>query len=84
MRAFDSMAEFSDLNNGMKPGQSSVFDSAQQSAQIKMFRRMAFGSQDSSSFFNDSQSSYGSRNQDSTTMLPQNKSRPWNVRDDSL
>ncbi|KAI5431758.1 proline-rich receptor-like protein kinase PERK8 [Lathyrus oleraceus] len=84
MRAFDSMAEFSDLNNGMKPGQSSVFDSAQQSAQIKMFRRMAFGSQDSSSFFNDSQSSYGSRNQDSTTMLPQNKTRPWNVRDDSL
>ncbi|XP_058736547.1 proline-rich receptor-like protein kinase PERK8 [Vicia villosa] len=84
MRAFDSMAEFSDLNNGMKPGQSSVFDSAQQSAQIKMFRRMAFGSQDSSTFFNESQSSYGSRNQDSTTMLPQNKSRPWNVRDDPL
>ncbi|CAK8540892.1 unnamed protein product [Lathyrus sativus] len=84
MRAFDSMAEFSDLNNGMKPGQSSVFDSAQQSAQIKMFRRMAFGSQDSSSFFNDSQSSYGSRNQDSTTTLSQNKSRPWNVRDDPL
>ncbi|KAL5082804.1 hypothetical protein RYX36_011225 [Vicia faba] len=78
------MAEFLDLNNGMKAGQSSVFDFAQQSAQIRMLRRMAFGSQDSSSFFNDSQSSSGSRNQDSTAMLPQNKSRPWNVRDDPL
>lgn len=79
VRAFDSMDEFSDLNNGMKPGQSSVFNSSQQSAQIRMFRRMAFGSQDSSSFFNESQSSYRSRDQDSTTMFPQNKSGPWNV-----
>ncbi|KAK2413303.1 Protein kinase superfamily protein [Trifolium repens] len=84
MRAFDSMDESADLNNGMKPGQSSVFDSAQQSAQIRMFRRMAFGSQDSSSFYNESQSSYRSRDQDSTTMFPQNQSQPWNVRDDSL
>ncbi|GAU14091.1 hypothetical protein TSUD_169160 [Trifolium subterraneum] len=84
MRAFDSMDESADLNNGMKPGQSSVFDSAQQSAQIRMFRRMAFGSQDSSSFYNESQSSYRSRDQDSTTMFPQNKSRSWNARDDSL
>jgi hypothetical protein len=43
MRAFDSTDKSSDLNNGMKPGQSSVFDSAQQSAEIRMFRRMAFG-----------------------------------------
>lgn len=85
VRAFDSMDEFSDLNNGMKPGQSSVFDSAQQSAQIRMFRRMAFGSQDSSasSFFNESQSSYRTRDQDSTSIFPQNKSRSWNFRDDA-
>ncbi|KAK7273197.1 hypothetical protein RIF29_14246 [Crotalaria pallida] len=80
VRALDSLDEFSDLNNGMKPGQSSVFDSAQQSAQIRMFRRMAFGSQDSSSIYNESQSSWRSRDHDdSTTMFPQNRSRPWNL-----
>ncbi|KAL9297375.1 hypothetical protein ACSQ67_023271 [Phaseolus vulgaris] len=79
VRALDSLDEFTDLNNGMKPGQSSVFDSAQQSAQIRMFRRMAFGSQDSSSIFNESQSSWRSRDQDSTTMFSQNKTGPWNV-----
>ncbi|KAK7295595.1 hypothetical protein RJT34_18505 [Clitoria ternatea] len=79
VRALDSLDEFTDLNNGMKPGQSSVFDSAQQSAQIRMFRRMAFGSQDSSSFFNESQTSWRSRDQDSTAMFSQNKSGPWNV-----
>ncbi|RDX98383.1 Proline-rich receptor-like protein kinase PERK8, partial [Mucuna pruriens] len=79
VRALDSLDEFTDLNNGMKPGQSSVFDSAQQSAQIRMFRRMAFGSQDSSTFFNESQSSWRSRDHDSTTMFSQNKTGSWNV-----
>ncbi|KAG5001304.1 hypothetical protein JHK87_022376 [Glycine soja] len=79
VRALDSLDEFTDLNNGMKPGQSSVFDSAQQSAQIRMFRRMAFGSQDSSSFFNESQSSWRSRDHNSNTMFSQNKTGPWNV-----
>nr|AFK34489.1 unknown [Lotus japonicus] len=79
VRALDSLDEFLDLNNGMKPGQSSVFDSAQQSAQIRMFRRMAFGSQDNSTFFNETQSSWRSRDQDSTTVFPQNKSGSWNV-----
>ncbi|KAK9271841.1 hypothetical protein L1049_002206 [Liquidambar formosana] len=61
VRAFDSIGEISDLTNGMIPGQSTVFDSAQQSAQIRMFQRMAFGSQDySSEFFNQSQSSWRS------------------------
>ncbi|KAL6311659.1 hypothetical protein AAG906_022603 [Vitis piasezkii] len=58
VRALDSMDELSDLTNGMKPGQSEVFDSAQHSAQIRMFQRMAFGSQEySSEFFNQSESS---------------------------
>ncbi|XP_022733877.1 proline-rich receptor-like protein kinase PERK8 [Durio zibethinus] len=62
VRALDSLDESSDLTNGMKPGQSEVFDSAQQSAQIRMFQRLAFGSQDySSSFFNHTQSSWKSR-----------------------
>ncbi|XP_061367026.1 proline-rich receptor-like protein kinase PERK8 [Gastrolobium bilobum] len=82
VRALDSLDEFSDLNNGMKPGQSSVFDSAQQSAQIRMFRRMAFGSQDSSTYFNESHSSWRSRDHDSTTFLTQNKSGPWNISHD--
>lgn len=79
VRALDSLDEFTDLNNGMKPGQSSVFDSAQQSAQIRMFRRMAFGSQDSSGFFNESQSSWRSRDHDPTTVFSQNKTGHGNV-----
>ncbi|MCD7450703.1 Proline-rich receptor-like protein kinase perk8 [Datura stramonium] len=58
VRALDSMDELSDLSNGMKPGQSEIFDSREQSAQIRMFQKMAFGSQEySSDFFNYSQSS---------------------------
>ena len=62
MRALESVDELSDLTNGMKPGQSEAFDPAEQSAQIKMFRRMAFGSQEySTEFFNQTQSSWRSR-----------------------
>lgn len=58
MRALDSIGEFADLTNGMKPGQSEVYDSAQQSAEIRMFQRLAFGNQDySSGFFNRSHDS---------------------------
>ncbi|KAF7822346.1 proline-rich receptor-like protein kinase PERK8 [Senna tora] len=85
VRALDSLDELEDLSNGMKPGQSSVFDSAQQSAQIRMFRRMAFGSQDhSTSYFNEShsQSSWRSRDQEdlTTSTFSHNRSGPWNVR----
>ncbi|XP_028778050.1 proline-rich receptor-like protein kinase PERK8 [Neltuma alba] len=83
VRALDLMDELADLNNGMKPGQSSVFDSAEQNEQIRMFRRLAFGSQDySSSYFNDSHSSWRSRDQSqhhTTTTFSQNRSGPWNV-----
>lgn len=59
VRALDSLDDASDLSNGMKPGQSEVFNSADQSAQIRMFQRMAFGSQDySTNYFNQSQSSW--------------------------
>ena len=44
VRAFDSLA-MSDLTNGMRVGESEVFNSAQQSEEIRWFRRMAFGSQ---------------------------------------
>lgn len=60
-RALDSMEEMADLNNGVKPGQSGIFSSREHSAQIRMFQRMAFGSQDySSEYFNNSQSSWKS------------------------
>lgn len=49
VRALDSIFDLSDLTNGMKPGQSEVFDSREHSAQIRMLQRMAFGSQDYSS-----------------------------------
>ncbi|OIW05458.1 hypothetical protein TanjilG_12049 [Lupinus angustifolius] len=68
VRALDSLNEFPDLNNGVKPGQSRVFDSTQKSAHVRMFRRMAYGSQDSSNMF-ESQSSWWSREQE------ENKSR---------
>ncbi|XVE85983.1 hypothetical protein DITRI_Ditri17bG0135800 [Diplodiscus trichospermus] len=44
VRAFDSLAT-SDLTNGMRVGESELFNSAQQSEEIRWFRRMAFGSQ---------------------------------------
>ncbi|PIN12794.1 Serine/threonine protein kinase [Handroanthus impetiginosus] len=61
VRALDSMNELADLNNGVKPGQSGIFDSREQSAQIRMFQRMAFGSQEyRSDFASDYQSSWRS------------------------
>lgn len=62
VRALDSMDEISDLSNGMKPGQSELFNPAQHSAQIRMFQRMAFGSQEySTDFFERTHSSWGSQ-----------------------
>lgn len=63
VRALDSIVEFTtDLSNGLKPGQSEIFDSREQSAQIRLFQRMAFGSQDfSSEYYNNTQSSWRSR-----------------------
>ncbi|KAF3593900.1 hypothetical protein DY000_02025516, partial [Brassica cretica] len=50
VRDFDSLAE-EDLANRMRLGQSEVIDSAEQSAEIRLFRRMAFGSQNYSTDF---------------------------------
>ncbi|GMH26203.1 hypothetical protein Nepgr_028046 [Nepenthes gracilis] len=59
VRAFDSIAT-SDLNNGMRVGESQVYDSAEQSAEIRWFRRMAFGSQDfSTDFFSEPRRNIG-------------------------
>ncbi|PWA67515.1 protein kinase-like domain-containing protein [Artemisia annua] len=44
VRAFESL-ETEYLSNGMKVGESEIYDSAQQSTEISMFRRMGFGSQ---------------------------------------
>ncbi|KAJ0256246.1 Proline-rich receptor-like protein kinase PERK9 [Hirschfeldia incana] len=61
VRALESLSA-EDLTNGMRLGESEVFDSAQQSAEIRLFRRMAFGSQNySTDFF--THSSYNSRDQ---------------------
>ncbi|OVA09397.1 Protein kinase domain [Macleaya cordata] len=51
VRALDSQSDMmSDLTNGVKLGHSTAYDSAQYSAEIKRFRRMAFGSWESSSY----------------------------------
>ncbi|XP_068641263.1 proline-rich receptor-like protein kinase PERK8 [Aristolochia californica] len=57
VRALDSLADLSDLSNGMRPGQSEVFNSVEQSAEIRLFQRMAFGSQDGSIDFSQTSSS---------------------------
>ncbi|XP_073055066.1 proline-rich receptor-like protein kinase PERK9 [Primulina eburnea] len=59
VRAFDSM----DLSNGMKVGDSEVFNSAQQSEEIRLFQRMAFGSRDYSTDFFSQDSWSSERNQ---------------------
>ncbi|XVE53391.1 hypothetical protein DITRI_Ditri02bG0200600 [Diplodiscus trichospermus] len=57
VRAFDSLAT-SDLSNGMRVGESEAFNAAQQSEEIRWFRRMAFGSQNySTGYFSENSSS---------------------------
>ncbi|XP_031260688.1 proline-rich receptor-like protein kinase PERK13 [Pistacia vera] len=50
VRALDSEGEMSDLSNGVKYGQSTVYDSGQYNQDIMMFRKMALGGGDSSEF----------------------------------
>nr|GEV27268.1 proline-rich receptor-like protein kinase PERK9 [Tanacetum cinerariifolium] len=50
LKAFESL-ETEDLSNGMKVGQSEIYNSTQQSSEIRLFRRMAFGSQNYSTYF---------------------------------
>ncbi|KAL2542715.1 Proline-rich receptor-like protein kinase PERK10 [Abeliophyllum distichum] len=70
VRAFDSMAT-SDLTNGMKVGESEIFNSAQQSEEIRLFRRMAFGSQNySTDFFNQNSRSSSSEPAKAILRLP--------------
>lgn len=46
VRALDCEGDMSDLTNGVKYGQSTVYDSGQYNQDIQRFRRMAFGSGD--------------------------------------
>lgn len=50
VRALDSEGEMSDLSNGVKYGQSTVYDSGQYNQDIMKFRRMALGSDASTGF----------------------------------
>ncbi|KAM7270115.1 hypothetical protein ACFE04_029329 [Oxalis oulophora] len=50
VRAFENFGT-SDLSNGMRVGESVVFNTAQQSEEIRWYRRMAFGSQNYSTEF---------------------------------
>ncbi|KAJ8492035.1 hypothetical protein OPV22_013756 [Ensete ventricosum] len=51
VRALESLADL-DINNGVQPGQSEVFDSSQQSEEIRMFQKMGFASQEHDSDYN--------------------------------
>ncbi|KAL0372559.1 UNVERIFIED_CONTAM: Proline-rich receptor-like protein kinase PERK9 [Sesamum calycinum] len=50
VRALESMV-ISDLTNGMNIGESEMFNTGEQSAEMRWFRRMAFGSRDNSPGF---------------------------------
>ncbi|XP_010681365.2 proline-rich receptor-like protein kinase PERK9 [Beta vulgaris subsp. vulgaris] len=74
-----SMSDSGDLSNGLRVGESQVYDSAQQSAEIRWFRRMAFGSQDiSTDFFSNPSQTHGfsgqsRQNVDSSTQHQHNR-----------
>ncbi|KAK1321568.1 Proline-rich receptor-like protein kinase PERK13 [Acorus calamus] len=51
VRALDTEGEMADLTNGVKFGQSAVYEAAQYTSEIQRFRRMAFGSVGQSSEF---------------------------------
>ncbi|XP_020106305.1 proline-rich receptor-like protein kinase PERK13 [Ananas comosus] len=56
LRALDSEGNLSDLSNGVKYGQSTIYNSSQYSADIQNFRRMAFESDVYSSEYDHSDS----------------------------
>jgi len=70
VRVLDSLADV-DLTNGVQPGKSEMFNVAN-TAEIRMFQRMAFGSQDFTTDF--SQSSWNSQSQ--SRSLDASGSRP--------
>ncbi|KAK1279614.1 Proline-rich receptor-like protein kinase PERK13 [Acorus gramineus] len=51
VRALDTEGEMADLTNGVKFGQSAVYEAGQYTSEIQRFRRMAFGSVGQSSEF---------------------------------
>ncbi|RLN11715.1 hypothetical protein C2845_PM09G09750 [Panicum miliaceum] len=59
VRVLDSLTDV-DLSNGVQPGKSQMFNVAN-TADIRQFQRMAFGSQDFSSEYSQPRSSIGSR-----------------------
>ena len=59
VRALDSLTDV-DLTNGVQPGMSEMFN-APNTAEIRLFQRMAFGSQDFTTDFTQSSSWNSSR-----------------------
>ncbi|KAK1268422.1 Proline-rich receptor-like protein kinase PERK13 [Acorus gramineus] len=51
VRALDTEGEMADITNGVKFGQSAIFEAGQYASEIQRFRRMAFGSVGQSSEF---------------------------------
>ncbi|KAK3443160.1 hypothetical protein EUGRSUZ_B03317 [Eucalyptus grandis] len=76
VRALDSEGDMSDLTNGVKYGQSTVYDSGQYNEDIMKFRRMALGSGDSSDYGPYS-GDYSSREVSGAQKIP------WKSRDSS-
>ncbi|KAJ8622993.1 hypothetical protein MRB53_031522 [Persea americana] len=81
VRALDSEGAIQDLTNGVKLGESTVFEAGQCSVDVRRLQRMAFGSDDYSSDYNPS----GEYDQRSTTYsaelrsreAPQRQPNPW-------
>ncbi|KAG6713391.1 hypothetical protein I3842_05G149200 [Carya illinoinensis] len=72
VRALDSEGENSDLSNGVKYGQSTIYDSGQYNQEITRFRRMALGDGNSSEYETNS-GEYKSREMSES----QSSWKPW-------
>ncbi|KAI6686571.1 hypothetical protein NL676_032484 [Syzygium grande] len=76
VRALDNDGDMSDLTNGVKYGQSTIYDSGQYNEDIMKFRRMALGSGDSSD--------YGPFSGDYSSRVVSGPQKiPWKSRDSS-
>lgn len=51
MRVLDNIVDSRDLNNGVMPGQTQIFDGGSNGNDMKTFQKLAFSSQDYSSDF---------------------------------
>ncbi|XP_047330932.1 proline-rich receptor-like protein kinase PERK9 [Impatiens glandulifera] len=63
VRVLESMSTSSDLSNGMRVGESQIINSGEQWAEIRLFRKMAFGIHNSTTEILNSRNNYDNSNE---------------------